>query len=242
MPPRRKPEEGPAGSPAWMATFGDMMSLLLTFFILIVSFSSMQESKFQEAVGSLQGALGVLKALPSVPIHEEILRREGRRDQAREISEAVEKLEEAFAAVPEAEVVEVSRTERGLSIRIESRALFDLGRAEVREEAKPVLDEVAGALASLPHPVRIEGHTDDVPLTSGRFPSNWELSAARAAAVLRHLEGRGVDPRRLSAVGYGEWRPVVENDTEAHRQQNRRVEIFMEPPARERTARLGEHL
>jgi len=240
--PRKKPESPPAGAPLWMATFGDLMSLLLTFFILIVSFSSMQESKFQEAVGSLQGALGVLKALPSIPIHEEIMRREGRQDQAREISERVEQLAEAFAAIPEAEVVEVSRTERGLSIRIESQALFDLGRAEVREEARPVLDKVAEALAGLPHPIRIEGHTDDIPLTSGRFPSNWELSAARAAAVLRQIEGRGVDSRRLSAVGYGEWRPVVENDTDEHRQRNRRVEIFMEPPARARPARLGEHL
>jgi chemotaxis protein MotB len=238
----KKPEAPAPGAPAWMATFGDLMSLLLTFFILIVSFSSMQESKFQEAVGSLQGALGVLKDLPSVPIHEEIMRREGRQDQAREISERVQELEEAFATIPEAEVVEVSRTERGLSIRIEAQALFDLGQAELRSEARPILDKIADALAGLPHPVRIEGHTDNIPLTSGRFPSNWELSAARAAAVLRHLEGRGVDARRLSAVGYGEWRPVVENDTDEHRQQNRRVEIFMEPPPRAQPARLGEHL
>ncbi len=238
---KKKADTPPPGSPAWMATFGDMMSLLLTFFILLVSFSTIQETKFQEAVGSLQGALGVLNDLPSIPIHKEVLIPEGGKSDAEEIKERVEKLNKELESLKKSDVVEISRSEKGLAIRLEDEALFDLGKAKLRQEAHAILDEVAETLKGFPNGIRVEGHTDDLPIRSERFPSNWELSSARATAVLRHMQGKGIDPRRLSAIGFGEWRPVVKNDSPEHRQKNRRVEIFMDVLPEKKTRQLGEH-
>ena len=138
-------------------------------------------------------------------------------------------------------MVEISRSEKGLAIRLEDEALFDLGKAKLRQEAHAILDEVAETLKGFPNGIRVEGHTDDLPIRSERFPSNWELSSARATAVLRHMQGKGIDPRRLSAIGFGEWRPVVKNDSPEHRQKNRRVEIFMDVLPEKKTRQLGEH-
>ncbi|MCB1163494.1 MAG: OmpA family protein [Candidatus Krumholzibacteriia bacterium] len=244
--PRKKGDDAPPpGAPAWMATFGDMMSLLLTFFILLVSFSSIQETKFREAVGSLQGALGVLTKLPKVPVADEIeLPTMRGKDRSDELQQRTEELRRHLQALKQADTVTVSRTAEGLAIRLEDEMLFKPGQAVLETRSYPVLDVVAATLASYPNPVRVEGHTDNRPIESERFPSNWELSAARAASVLRYFERSGLDPRRLSAVGLGEWSPVAKNDSEAERAKNRRVEIFMELPLPQgipQTDRLGEH-
>ena len=227
----------------WMATFGDMMSLLLTFFILLVSFSSIQETKFHEAVGSLQGALGVLSQLPKVPVKMDIDKPTKRGDSDSDgLNKQVEKLKEKIAALKEnGKSVNVSRSEKGLAIRLDDQTLFDPGKADLRGGADEILTLVAGTLAEFPNAVRIEGHTDNLPIHTEQFPSNWELSAARAAAVLRFFQERGLDPRRMSAVGMGEWRPLASNDSAAERQRNRRVEIFMETKGEQRATRLGDH-
>ncbi len=233
----------PPGAPMWMATFGDMMSLLLTFFILLVSFSSIQETKFNEAVGSLQGALGVLSQLPKVPVKMDIDKpsRRGKTDND-ELRTQIEKLKESIAALQErGEAVSVSRSENGLAIRLDDQTLFDPGKADLRSSAGEILILVGATLGEFPNPVRIEGHTDNLPIRTEQFPSNWELSAARAAAVLRFFQEQGLDPRRMSAVGMGEWRPVAKNDSASNRQRNRRVEIFMETKGEPRSMRLGEH-
>jgi len=226
----------------WMATFGDMMSLLLTFFILLVSFSSIQETKFHEAVGSLQGALGVLSQLPKVPVKMDIDRpiRKGDVDSEK-LNKQMNALKQQIEAMRKSDSVKISRSEKGLAIRLDDKTLFDLGRANLRSEAHELLAMVASTLVEFPNPVRIEGHTDNLPIRTEQFPSNWELSSARAAAVLRFFQERGLDPRRMSAVGLGEWRPVASNDTPEDRARNRRVEIFMETRNEERPLRLGEH-
>jgi chemotaxis protein MotB len=124
--------------------------------------------------------------------------------------------------------IHASLDERGLTIRFLDTALFDLGQADLKPEARAILDNVASILRSLPNPIRVEGHTDNLPINTYRFPSNWELSTARATTVVRYLaEKHGIPPDRLSAAGYGEWRPVAPNDTPEHRAQNRRVDIVV---------------
>jgi chemotaxis protein MotB len=112
----------------------------------------------------------------------------------------------------------------------------------LRSEAFEVLDGVMGSLKDLPNEVRVEGHTDNLPIKSSLFPSNWELSAARATAIIRYFESKGMDPRRMSAVGYGEWRPVVRNDSPENRQKNRRVEIFVDllSPSENSPTQIGQ--
>lgn len=229
-------------TPAWLATFGDMMSLLLAFFVLLFSFSSIQESKFQAAMGSLQGALGVLDTYPTVPVHEHFENLPELQRTLEGVKKKIEELREQVQALKRSDEVTVSRTEKGLAIRLDSRFLFDLSSAGLRPEAHEVLDELLGSLKGLPNEIRVEGHTDNLPINSPQFPSNWELSAARASSIIRFFEERGMDPRRMTAVGYGEWRPVVRNDSPENRQKNRRVEIFVDllPPDAKAPALFGD--
>ncbi len=216
--------------PAWMTTFSDLMSLLLTFFVLLLSFSSTHEDDFKRAMGSLQGALGVLHGEPvltsPIELNVAVLRgemteaRPARRDGGVESDRQVDD-----PARPRE--VEVLESEEGITIRISDRALFHSGQDTVKEPFLPVLNRIAGILNRVPDAeVVVEGHTDDVPISTPRFRNNYWLSSARALNVLEVLvdEG-GMDPARLSAVGYGEFRPLADNDTLQNRARNRRVEI-----------------
>jgi chemotaxis protein MotB len=251
---KKKCDCPPQGAPLWMATFGDLMSLLLTFFILLVSFSTMQEVKFQEAMGSLQGALGVLKGMPTIPIHENVQRPRGTEStnnnarsvsdevqtKGEEIKERVENFRNKMAAVKQADLVTISRTEKGLAIRLESRAIFEPGSAILLPEALPLLSILGETLAGYPNPIRVVGHTDSQPTGDGIYATNWELSSARASSVVRFLQGQGLDPVRLSATGKGEWQPVVKNDSEINRARNRRVEVFMDIQPEKYGVQLGQ--
>lgn len=127
--------------------------------------------------------------------------------------------------------VRLSMAEKGLVITFVAEVLFDSGRAEIREDSKPILDKVARILREevSENEIGIEGHTDNVPIKHSPWSSNWELSAQRALGVLYYLESQGIEPRRLSARGYGPYRPVASNETEKGRQLNRRVEIVVLP-------------
>ncbi|EKP94126.1 flagellar motor protein MotB [Thermaerobacter subterraneus] len=132
-------------------------------------------------------------------------------------------------------------TERGVAIIFDDQVFFDLGRAELRPEGRDLLRRLAPILAQVPGTILVEGHTDNLPIRSGRYPSNWELSTARATTVVRYLaEQAGLDPRRLAAAGYGEWRPRYPNTSAANRARNRRVEIVLLRPSLDPTARIGE--
>ncbi len=119
-------------------------------------------------------------------------------------------------------------TRRGILIRLENEVLFDSGKADIKPAAIQSLDKIAEILKDIPNSIRVEGHTDNIPINTERFPSNWELSTQRALAVVSYLiEKVGIDPARLSAAGYGESRPLVANDSAAARARNRRVEILV---------------
>ena len=124
--------------------------------------------------------------------------------------------------------IEVTRTHQGTRLSFEDQVLFDFGRSAINPAGFVFLDKIADVLHKMPYAVRVEGHTDNVPIRTRRFPSNWELSVARAVSVVKYFaEVSNIDPRRLSAVGYGESRPVAENDTLDNRAKNRRVEILL---------------
>ncbi|MCR4399245.1 MAG: OmpA family protein, partial [Firmicutes bacterium] len=124
--------------------------------------------------------------------------------------------------------VEVREDARGLVLRFADSVLFDLGKADLRPEARAILDKVAVLIASIPNQVRVEGHTDDLKINTERFPSNWELSTGRSSSVVRYfVEKHGMSPDKLSAAGYGEYRPIAPNDSEANRRKNRRVDIVI---------------
>ncbi|MBD3165436.1 OmpA family protein [bacterium] len=228
------PECPPKGAPAWMVTYGDMMTLLLTFFVLIVSFSQTEIIKFKAAIASVQEGLGFMPqhagVLPDIKLEQNV-------EKAQIVQEMIEELSESLGQTETMEMVEVYTTPTGVQIVISDPLLFESGRADLRDRFKTILDEVSRIIAPMEFSdIRVEGHTDNVPINTTFFPSNWELSAARALAVTKYMafEG-GVDPAKLSAIGYGEYRPRDTNETAEGRARNRRVEIFLEHASEEET-------
>ncbi|ERP32077.1 OmpA/MotB family protein [Chitinivibrio alkaliphilus] len=228
-----KQEECKQGSPEYMATYGDMMTLLLCFFVLLLSMAEVDPAKFDIAASSFQNALsGVLESLPTVAVQQEVLRpRLGGDDQnkriaanaamrIREVTQQDEFLEDA---------VRVKVTEKGIGVIINDPVTFDPGSAELKNEFMTILETVMTTIEDIPQKaIRVEGHTDNVPISTPQYPSNWELSSARALSVVQYLYGRGIDPAKLSAVGYGEYRPLVPNTSAENRQKNRRIEIYVD--------------
>ena len=153
-------------------------------------------------------------------------------EEADRLRQAKTLLDERLSPQIAGKDVSVGFDERGLVVRVLDRILFGSGKAQLRQEAHPVLEQVARVLNKevVDQPIAIEGHTDNEPITHSRWKDNWELSLARARSVLTHLVKEGsVDPARLSAVGYGEYRPIASNETRAGRRANRRVEIVVLP-------------
>jgi len=138
-----------------------------------------------------------------------------------------EQLEQSFQDLIDSELIEVTGDERWLQIELPSAVLFNSGGIELSEPAVEIVSELADALKSFNNVVRVEGFTDDVPISGGQFNSNWELSAARASEVVKLLVEAGVEPRRLAAVGYGEHQPVASNSTEEGRIRNRRIVLMV---------------
>lgn len=228
------------GAPAWMVTYGDLMSLLLTFFVLILSFSSIELRKFQMALGSLKGALGVLPREQSVMVQWDPVVPQLSDFQRKRIQKVISELRRMVKQSKIDKQVILNATQNGIIIRIDSPILFGLGKASIKPGAFPILDKIAEIARETPNSIRIEGHTDNLPIHNSQFPSNWELSAARALSVLRYFLNQGnIAPERLAAVGYGEYHPLVPNTTPENRAKNRRVEIYIENDRKIQNAREG---
>jgi chemotaxis protein MotB len=145
-------------------------------------------------------------------------------DELTQISDLVS---EKFSALIGERLIQVTSNELWLQIELKDSIIFSSGSADTSEQARKIFDEIAAILAGYSNPVQVEGFTDNVPINSVRYPTNWELSTARASAIVKHLAAKGVAPERLSAVGYGEYQPVAPNDSEQGRAQNRRVTIMI---------------
>jgi len=217
--------------PAWMATFSDMMTLLMCFFILIMSFSTMEIDKFKLAMGSLKGAFGVQGVLKDL-----------RPDQSwfspspadvysareRSILDHVQRLRNIIEENELSEKVEVDMANGEVFVQIKDNMLFYPGSGELRPNYLKLLSLIAKMFFKDMQQILVEGHTDDIPIHTKEYPSNWELSFERALNVLRYfVNEEKIDPGKLMAAGYGEHKPVVPNNSPENRAKNRRVVLRM---------------
>lgn len=227
---KKNADTSPAGAPAWMSTYGDMVTLLLCFFVLLFSFATLDVQKFTAIAQSMNGALGVLDS--GITVTMEPLVNSFPGDTPTEESEEFVRLYEEMSEYIKENNLQASITlrldERGLLVRFMDNVLFDSGKADLTPRAREIINTVASIIKQNDKNVRIEGHTDNVPINTYRFPSNWELSTTRAVNVVKYLiEENGIDARRLSASGYADQHPVDDNGTSEGRQKNRRVDMVI---------------
>jgi len=223
-----------AGAPRWVVTFGDLMSLLLCFFVLLLSFSNMDRQKYKQVAGSLEKAFGVQRKIKVMDIpkgmkmvakdfDQEIIATRIKEDLGKEIDELIQdELSELK------DQISIEARENEVIIRLMGESTFDSGKAEIRPQLKPLLQKVSDVLRTSQGDIIIAGHTDNVPIFGGPYKTNLRLSAARASAVAEYfITVTGMNPQRISTMGFGEFRPIESNDTAAGRQKNRRVEIIL---------------
>lgn len=215
----------------WLITYADLITLLLGLFVVLYSMSQIDLNKYQQWIsafsqlfgggGVLAGGKGVL-ATPMPPNSDA----DGNASQTSQ-----KKLEVQINAILSSNIqskkVIVTTSPEGLTIHLLERLLFESGSADLKPEAMTVLDTLSEILKFLPNKIRIEGHTDNKPIHSARFPSNWHLSVERALNTAYYLINKGVSPEKISIAGYSEYRPIAPNDTEENRAKNRRVDIVI---------------
>ncbi|MFA6092347.1 MAG: flagellar motor protein MotB [Elusimicrobiota bacterium] len=220
--PRRDELESQLNKGAlWAVVYGDLMSYLMILFLIMLSYSLTRSVRAKPKVEqSLMQIQRVFGGKADAAFQERASAR------GKELS-ASENLQKEIDKQGLSASMEVVATEQRVRVAMKDGVLFDSGSAELKKSAKPVLEAIAREMAALPNEVRVEGHTDDVPVRGGRYSSNWELSMARAYAVLRILEAQGIPPNRLSGIGYGEYRPARPNDGVENRAKNRRIEISL---------------
>ncbi|MCT4564066.1 MAG: OmpA family protein [Maledivibacter sp.] len=236
---RRKPqEEEPGGVPEYMATYGDMMTLLLCFFVLLFAFSEIDSKKFHAIMESFQGSAGVMRGGKTLDDTEFVNNSNLEDEIANNLKEIrdLQALKESFEEHLKENKLEnkilVELDDRGLLIRFDDNVLFDSGRAELKYQSKETLQFMSGLLRQDQFSdkiIRVEGHTDSDPIKSSRkFPTNWELSTIRAVNVARFLiEGTDMTPERIVVSGYSKYHPVVPNDDAKNKAKNRRVDIVI---------------
>ena len=272
---KRKEDTPPPGSPAWMATFSDLMNLLLCFFVLLFSMSTIEESKWEELVASMNNTFSVFNS-GATAIGEGILISNGvsqlneldkyinstgklsdsaspedkteefensgdveklqeilEEQQLQSNEETAELIEEAIAEGQLADQIDVTFTAQYVQLTMKGALLFDSGSDELKDASSDVLDKVGVILQQYAKgTIEIEGHTDNVPISSSKFPSNEELSSARALSVFYYLsENTLLDQTRLKHAGMGERIPIADNSTPEGRTKNRRVEIRIYNPS-----------
>lgn len=226
MPRRRRSTNDHENLERWLLTYADLITLLLAFFVVMYSMSRVDAKKFGKMAEALNG---VLKGGDNIIKTETESRKTGHGLlQLGNLKMIQKQIEERFKEINRQGEIKSELTERGLVVHIMESALFSEASADLKHRAMEVLDLIADKVRPLPNHVRIEGHTDDRPINTVVYPSNWELSSARATAVVRYFSGvHGIAPDRISALGYGEYRPIRPNNSIENRAQNRRVDIVI---------------
>ncbi|MBU5254762.1 OmpA/MotB family protein [Tissierella praeacuta] len=227
---RRRQEESGGGSPGWLTTYSDLVTLLLCFFILLFSFSNVDAEKFRSIMASFQGGSGVLEGGTSLDIPINTI--EDYMDIEADLKSLIEHLDEYAETLGLGERLEIKPEERGIVIRFMDNVLFDSGGAEIKPGSLDILKSVAEMLNREEfsnRQIKVEGHTDsDQIIRSSKFPTNWELSSARATNVLRYLvEVENIEGNRVSSSGYSYYRPILPNDSPENKAKNRRVDIVI---------------
>lgn len=233
---RKRKQEESKGTPAWMLTYSDLVTLLLCFFVLLFSFSEIDAQKFQAIMKSFQGSLGVMpggKTIESSPyINTDKKLTTGELKELEDFKKLMTLIEDYSEEAGLDNKIVAHIDERGLIIRVLDNVFFDSGKAEIKPKAKEILvflSEVFNREEFVDKHIKIEGHTDSDPIiVSTSYPTNWELSVIRSTKVLRFLvENQNISGDRISAAGYSYYRPVAPNDTPENKAKNRRVDIVI---------------
>lgn len=235
----------------WLVSYADFVTLLFAFFVVMYSISSVNNEKYEVLSDALEGAflggqkvqvikdpIEVEEKLTTIkpiilenPETEELQEKQQLTDEIlkerRELELISEQFEDVLQPYIENELVEVKRNDFWIELEMNSELLFLSGEAELSRKAIPVLKKVAEVVRGIPNVINVEGHTDNVPIDTADFPSNWDLSSARATAVVREFETYRVPAKRLSAIGYGEFQPIADNNTIEGRFKNRRVVLVL---------------
>lgn len=223
---KRLEDESKPNHERWLLTYSDMITLLLIFFIVMYTISNINAAKFSQIASSLSKTFtGTDYVIGQYNGTSFVQGNSGEKNSLGEI----EKQLNGFIKDNNLQGMVTSYIdERGLVISLQDSLLFDLGSADVHSAEKGILVKIGDMLKTLPNHIRVEGFTDNLPIHNNKFDSNWELSVIRATNVVKILVNEvGIEPQRISAVGYGEYRPVVPNDSEEHRRLNRRVDIVI---------------
>jgi chemotaxis protein MotB len=223
---------------SWLVPYADILTLLLALFIILYASSSIDQAKYQAIMETFQSEFtGTsnpdnqkgLSTAPQPPDQQQVVPpKKGEEDKPDSgLDELKQKLEKYINTNKLNAVVTLSDTLRGVEVSLNDVALFDSGSAQLKADSYKTLNGIVGLVRTVPNSINIEGHTDNEPISTSTFKSNWELSAARAASVLHFFNNRNIDPKRLQFTGYGEYHPLFPNDTAEHKQANRRVTIVI---------------
>ncbi|MCF8009841.1 MAG: OmpA family protein [Clostridiales bacterium] len=229
---RRKDTSPDNDRDRWLVTYADMMTLLLIFFIIMYTISQVDANKFESLANSLanaMGAGGMVLESPGPSVVPGNSQSSGKDLSEREQLEKIrEKLQASVNNMGLSAKITTHTKKRGIVLSFQEEVLFDLGSARIRPSAKKIIKKIAPVLAQTDNYIRIEGHTDNLPIHTQKYPSNWELSGARAITVLKQLlQSSDLIPSRMSALAYSKYRPREPNDTPNNRQLNRRVNIVI---------------
>jgi len=232
---KKRKEEESGETLGWMITFSDLITLMFTFFVLLLSLCSLEAGKIKQMQSACADAIGVLFEGKYSEVEFMVI-----MSTKKEIDESALREKEIFRQfsglktmlldVNKRGNLKFEEQEEGLSILIRDDLLFNSGRAEINPSGMSVLRVISSRFEKFEGKIIVEGHTDNVPVNTERFPSNWELSTGRAVSIVKYLiEEVGVSPVVLSAAGYGDTKPRASNDTPDNRSKNRRIEIILKP-------------
>lgn len=223
---KRKPDD--INTNAWMDTYADTITLLLTFFILLYSMSSTDNEKLKVIAAALKGEItGIPTKLEDTPDALEGVLEQG-IGLKNPYDALVEQVQDIINESGLTESIKIREEDTGIVLQLSESILFDTGRADLKPESTKVLDIISKLIPSIQNDIMVQGHTDNVPINSSTYKSNWELSTQRAVCVVKYfIENKGLDPTRFSATGYGEYKPLVDNTTAENRAINRRVDILI---------------
>lgn len=236
---RKHKEEEHENHERWLVSYADFITLLFAFFVVMYSVSSVNEGKyrvlsdalssaFRDVPGQSVGAMVSINPQQQVmPNRQSLLNERERAKQLEKISLMARQIQQALAPLIKDGRVRITEGVLGLTVEINEKLLFASGDARLNAVAVGTLESIAQVLAPTNFPIIVEGHTDNTPINTAQFPSNWELSGTRASSVVRVFIGNGISPVRLTATGYAEQRPVADNATPEGRQRNRRVAIVI---------------
>ncbi|MDY0207120.1 MAG: flagellar motor protein MotD [Pseudomonas sp.] len=230
---RRRRTQEPINHDRWLVSYADFITLLFAFFVVMYSISSLNEDKYKILTESIEGVFQQQdRSIKPIPLGDERIKGQGEANaeagQPKDPLESIaEQIRDQFDGLLGDGQFKVRANEMWLELELSSSLLFPSGDAIPHQDAFDIIEKISNILAPYDNPVQVEGFTDNRPISTAQYPTNWELSASRAASIVRLLAMDGVKPERLAAVGYGEFRPIADNVDAVGRARNRRVVLVI---------------